>query len=146
MDTFPTVEWVQTLANRLNAQAGYRDSSRNWQGKLVLVALREPGKLPEDVAIGLDPTGGEISDVCSVPDWKNGPAEYTLSARYSVWKDVIRGRHDILFGVMTGKIKVRGSVFKLMLQLKTPEIMLQQMRAIDTVFYDERPSAVGAGE
>lgn len=144
MDTFPTVEWVQTLASRLNALQSYRDSGRNWQGKLVLVALQEAGKLPQDVAIGLDPTGGTIDDVHLVPDWKRGNAAYTLSARYSVWKDVIRGKHDILFGVMTGKIKLRGSVFKLMLQLKTPEIMLEQMRAMDTSFDDERTSSNGA--
>jgi putative sterol carrier protein len=144
MDTFPSVEWVQTLANRLNALPGYQESGRGWRGRLVLVALKDGNKLPEDVAIGLDPTGGVIQDVKRVEDWKHGDAEYTLSARYSVWKDVIQAKYDILFGVMTGKIKVKGSVFKLMLQLKTPEIMLQQMRAMDTAFPDELSRAQGA--
>jgi putative sterol carrier protein len=135
--TFPTVEWVQELADRLNDIPAYRDSSAGWKGTLVLVALAEPGQLQEDVAIGLDPSGGTITEVHRVPDHKTSGASYTLLAKYSVWKNVIKGKHDILFGLMTGKIKLRGSVFKLMLQLKTPAIMLKEMRAMDTAFYDE---------
>ena len=137
---FPSVEWVQALAERLNSLPEYRDSSEGWKGPLALVALAEDGKLPRDVAIGLDPTGGTISDVYEVADYKNADVPYVLSARYSVWKDVIQGKHDILSGVMRGKIRLRGNLFKLMLQLKTPEIMLREMRALRTRFYDETAS------
>jgi putative sterol carrier protein len=135
---FPSVEWVEELAKRLNADTKYRDSSENWKGKLVLVALAQPGMLPNDVAIGLDPTGGTIKDVVVVPDYKTSGAAYTLIAKYSVWKDVLKSKHDILAGVMTGKIKLRGNVFTLMLQLKTPEIMMRVMREMPTRFPDEQ--------
>ncbi len=136
---FPSVEWVQELANRLNAMPAYRDSSENWKGTLALVALAEPGKLEHDVAIGLDPTGGTIRNVHLIADHRQAGANYMLLAKFSVWKNVLNGKHDILSGVMTGKIRLKGEVFKLMLQLKTPEIMVSQMRAMPTRFPDETP-------
>jgi putative sterol carrier protein len=137
MYLYPSVEWVEALADRLNALPAYRDSSENWQGKLALVALAEPGKLKKDFGVIFDPTGGTIRDVREVSDIRNTGADYTLTARYSVWKGVIRDGKDILWSVMTGKIKLKGNVFKLMLQLKTPEIMMREMRALPTKFVDD---------
>lgn len=135
---YPSLEWVRALADRLNAIPEYRDSSENWKGTLALVALAEPGKLEQEMAFSMDPTGGTINNVITLSDFRNNGAEYTLSAPYSVWKNVIIGKHDILFGLMTGKIKLKGNVFKLMLQLKTPEIMLREMRAMPTRFIDDK--------
>ena len=134
---FPSVQWVEELARKLNDMPAYRDSAANWKGKLVLVALAEPGKLDHDVAIGMDPTGGTIHGVHAVEDHENCEAEYVLSAKYSYWKEIIRGKYDVLYAVMTGKVRLRGNVFKLMLQLKTPEIMLHEMRTMATRFADE---------
>jgi putative sterol carrier protein len=131
---FPSLEWTQELANRLNALPEYRESGAGWKGTLALVALAEPGKLKEDEAYCLDPTGGVIKDVRKLPDAKNTNAEYTLIAKYSVWKDVIQGKYDILAGILRGKIRLKGSVFKLMLQMKTPEYVLREMRAMPTQF------------
>lgn len=131
---FPSLEWTQELANRLNAIPEYRDSASTWQGTLALVALADPGKLAADEGYILDPTGGVIKDVKKIPDPKELVAEYTLLAKYSVWKDVIQGKYDILGGILRGKIRLKGSVFKLMLQLKTPEFVLREMRAMPTEF------------
>ena len=130
---FPSLDWAKELAERLNALPEYRDSSENWEGTLVMAVLAEPGKLDRNVAFWLDPTGGSITDVRLV-DHDAERAEYVLLGRYSVWRDIIEGKHDILGGVMTGKIKLRGSVFRLMLQLKTPEIILREMRNVPTEF------------
>jgi putative sterol carrier protein len=137
MHSFPGLEWAQELAARLNALREYRDSSENWKGTLVMAVLAEPGKLPSNVAIGLDPSGGTIRDVRLVPDHSVSEADFVLSAKYSVWKDILLGKHDILSGVMTGKIRVRGNVFRLMLQLKTPDIIIRQMRELPRRFVDE---------
>lgn len=134
---YPSVEWCKELADRLNEVPAYRDSSEGWTGRLVINTLAEEGRLQKGVAVSLDPTGGTIKDIHLLEDVDASDAEYVLSARFSVWKDVIQGKHDILYGLMTGKIKLRGQVFKLMLQLKTPKIMLEQMRAMPTLFMDE---------
>ena len=131
---FPSLEWTQELANRLNALPEYRDSGAGWSGTLALVALAEPGKLSEDAAFSLDPTGGVIKDVKQLPDPKRVTAEYTLLAKYSAWKDIIQGKYDILGGILRGKVRLKGSVFKLMLQMKTPEYVLREMRALPTKF------------
>lgn len=131
---FPSLEWTQELANRLNALPEYRESAVGWEGKLALVTLSDPGKLAADEGYILDPTGGTIKDVAKLSDPKKLVAEYTLLAKYSVWKDVIQGKYDILGGILRGKIRLKGSVFKLMLQLKTPEFVLREMRAMPTKF------------
>lgn len=131
---FPSLEWTQELADRLNALPEYRDSGAGWSGVLALVTLAEPGKLSDDVGFSLDPTGGVIKDVKKLDDLKATGAEYTLTAKYSVWKDIIQGKYDILSGILRGKVRLRGSVFKLMLQMKTPEYVLREMRAMPTRF------------
>ncbi len=131
---FPSLEWTQELADRLNALPDYRESGANWSGVLALVTLAEPGKLAEDVAFSLDPTGGVIKDVKKLADARAAGAEYTLVAKYSVWKEIIQGKYDILSGILRGKVRLRGSVFKLMLQMKTPEYVLREMRAMPTDF------------
>lgn len=133
MFTFPSLEWTQELANRLNALPEYRASGEGWVGRLALISLAD-GNLKEDVGFVLDPTGGVIKDVKKVPDTKKIDAEYTLLAKQGVWKDVITGKYDILAGILRGKIKLKGSVFKLMLQMKTPEFVLREMRAMPTKF------------
>lgn len=130
---FPSLEWTQELANRLNALPEYGDSASGWKGTLALVALAEPGRLAEDAGFVMDPTGGVIKDVKAF-DAKNGRADYLLRAKFSVWKDVIEGKYDILAGILRGKIRLKGSVFKLMLQMKTPEFVLREMRAMPTKF------------
>jgi putative sterol carrier protein len=137
MHVFPGLDWAQELAKRLNALPEYRDSSEGWKGTLLMTVLSEPGKLPSDVAIGLDPTGGTIRNVHLVESPTASSADFVLSAKYSVWKDILLGKHDILGGVMTGKIRVRGNVFRLMLQLKTPDIIIREMRGLPRRFADE---------
>jgi len=131
---FPSLEWTQELARRLNALPEYRESGAGWSGTLALIALADPGKLPEDRGFMLDPTGGVIKDVHEIADPKNVQAEYTLLAKYSAWKDVIQGKYDILGGILRGKVRLKGSVFKLMLQMKTPEYVLREMRGMPTKF------------
>lgn len=134
---YPSIEWVEQLAERLNDMPEYRDSSELWQGSIVLAAQAQPGLLEEDFAVSLDPTGGKITDIHRVADHEDCDAAFVLFGPYSVWKDIINGEHDIMHGVMNGLIKLRGNVFQLMLQLKTPKIMLEQMRTMPTRFVDE---------
>jgi putative sterol carrier protein len=138
MHLFPGLEWAQELGRRLNALPEYRDSSENWNGTLVMAVLAEPGKLDKDVAIGLDPSGGLIRDVHLVGDLKKERADFVLEGKYSFWKGVLNGQHDILGGVVTGKVRLRGNVFRLMLQLKTPDIIIREMRNLPRKFVDEQ--------
>ncbi|WP_394829532.1 SCP2 sterol-binding domain-containing protein [Pendulispora albinea] len=133
---FPSLEWAQELANRLNARTDYRDSSENWKGTLVMSIMAEPGQLASDVNIALDPTGGTIKDVHLTDEAGKKQATFTLLGKYPVWKDILAGKYDILTAVMMGKIKLRGHLFRLMLQLKTPEIILKEMRGMPSRFAD----------
>jgi putative sterol carrier protein len=137
MHLFPGLQWAEELAKRLNSLTEYRDSSENWKGTLVMAVLGEPGKLDKDVAIGLDPTGGVIRDVRLVDNHKTAPVDFVLAGKYSFWKDVLLGKHDIIGGVVTGKVRLRGNVFRLMLQLKTPDIIIREMRELPRKFIDE---------
>ena|SRR6188768_3667075 len=137
MHLFPGLEWAQELGKRLNALPEYRDSSEKWSGTLVMAVLAEPGKLDKDVAIGLDPTGGLIRDVHLVENHKTAAVDFVLAGKYSFWKGVLNGKHDILSGVVTGKVRLRGNVFRLMLQLKTPDIIIREMRNLPRLFVDE---------
>lgn len=133
---FPSLPWAEELARRLNSLPEYKDSGANWKGTLVMAVLAEPGKLASDCNIALDPTGGVIKNVHLVDEVGRKAADFTLLAKFSVWKDVVQGKHDILAGVIRGKIKLRGQLFRLMLQLKTPEIIMREMQNMPSRFPD----------
>ena len=133
---FPSLEWAQELARRLNEQPKYKESAMSWKGTLVMAVLAEPGKLAADCNIALDPTGGTITDVHLADEAQRNKADFTLLAKYSVWKDIVLGKYDILGAVITGKMRLKGQLFRLMLQLKTPEITLQEMRNMPSRFPD----------
>lgn len=134
---FPSLEWAQELARRLNSLPEYKDAGGNWKGTLVLAMTAEPGKLEKDCNLAMDPTGGTINNVHLAEEQDLKKYDYVMSGRYSVWKDVVKGKHDILAGVIRGKIKLKGQLWKLMLQLKTPEITLREMRNMPSRFPDE---------
>ncbi len=110
---FPSNEWIVELSNLLNRSPSYESSAKDWEGDFIFVvepdeSYSETGYLFLGLRHGKS-TGGAL---LATPDER--PAEYEISAPYSVWRKVIEGELDPIQGMMMRKLKLKGNLMKIM--------------------------------
>jgi len=106
-----TTPWTATWVERINASPAFRSAAASWEGGLVL-EMKGAG---ERRAVFADLWHGECrgARVASAED--QAQARFVISADASTWKRLLEDRLDILFAVMTGKLRLeRGSAAELL--------------------------------
>ena len=77
MAVFPSTEWVEAFAERINASATYRDAAATWEGAIAFVFLAEPDRgVPADVWALLDLWHGGCRSARIVGPDEGGAAPY----------------------------------------------------------------------
>ncbi len=110
---FPSDEWIKTLRDRLNASESYQRSAKDWEGDFVFViepddAYPDRSYLLLELYHGSSP-GASLLDPDNLPE-----TEFTLKAPFSTWRKVIEGKLDPIQGMMTGQLKLKGNLMKIM--------------------------------
>jgi len=110
---FPSGEWIFEVRDLLNASESYQRSAKDWEGDFIFVvepdeAFSETAYLHLQLYHGKSP-GAAVVDVENLPE-----TEYTLSAPFSTWRKVIDGKLDPIQGMMTGQLKLKGDLMKIM--------------------------------
>src|SRR6478752_4105616 len=110
---FPSDEWVDAWVHAANADPGFRESGRDWEGS-VGVVLRD---LPAQAGGGghrylrLAGRNGHWEDWALNSDEKTiSGTLFVLTGGYGRWKQVIRGELNPLKAIVKGKIRVRGDL------------------------------------
>ena len=110
---FPSNEWIVELSRLLNESPSYERSAKDWEGDFVFVV--EPGGGFSEFAylfLGLRHGKSTGAALMAAPDER--PAEYRISAPYTVWRRVIEGDLDPIQGMMMRKLKLEGNLMKIM--------------------------------
>ncbi|NWF63217.1 MAG: SCP2 sterol-binding domain-containing protein [Chloroflexi bacterium] len=107
---FPSVEWLQTLEQKLNLDAVHAEIAKNWEGDLFF-SIEPAGNLKEPVMFYLDLWHGS----CRKTEYKADPANYpnpafTLTARYDDITAILSGKLNPMTAMMTMKLKVNGNM------------------------------------
>jgi putative sterol carrier protein len=106
-----TTPWTETWAERLNSSSTFRSAAASWEGGLVL-EMRGEG---ERRAVFADLWHGECRAARLAGADDHAQARFVISAEASTWKRLLEDRLDILFAVMTGKLRLeRGSPAELL--------------------------------
>jgi len=110
---FPSGEWIFEVRDLLNASESYQRSAKDWEGDFIFVvepdeAFSETAYLHLQLYHGKSP-GAAVVDAENLPE-----TEYTLSAPFSTWRKVIDGKLDPIQGMMTGQLKLKGDLMKIM--------------------------------
>ncbi|MBW1989355.1 MAG: SCP2 sterol-binding domain-containing protein [Deltaproteobacteria bacterium] len=134
---FPSIEWFQALADELNSSDEYKKAASKYEGALCLEVLKEPGMLEEDIYGYVDPYHGEIREFCIMESPDEKETEFQVSGPYSTWKEIVKGNLDPMQAIMKGKLKVRGSMAKLLKEVKASQAMLKSLKNIPTRYLDE---------
>jgi putative sterol carrier protein len=105
MAKFFTEPYFQDLAERLNADAEWRKKAEGLTSKVVATVT------DRDFSALLDIENGEVK--ASEVDAET-PADFKFEADYDVWKASAQGEGDLTTLVMTGRMRFRGSMSKIM--------------------------------
>lgn len=110
---FPSDEWIRELSRQLNASADYERAAKDWEGDFLFVV--EPDQAFSDTAyLYLGLYHGKSPDAVMESDPSSRKVEFTISAPFSTWRQVIEGKLEPIQGMMTRKLKLQGTMMKIM--------------------------------
>ncbi|MBN1137812.1 MAG: SCP2 sterol-binding domain-containing protein [Anaerolineae bacterium] len=110
---FPSDEWIKALMVELNKSEAYHKSAKTWEGDFYFIAT--PGdSLTEPVIMYMDLWHGDCRAAGVVADESEKAPEFRISASLAVWRKVIEKKLDPIQGLMTGQLKLKGNMVKIM--------------------------------
>ena len=130
---FPSDEWIKELSKQLNASESYERSAHDWEGDFIFTV--EPDDAYPDAAyLFLSLLHGKSPDAALVASPDERPAEFTLSAPFSTWRQVIEGKLNPIQGMMTRKLKLSGNMMKIMRYPKAAQEIVSCCALVPTDF------------
>ena len=111
--TFPSGEWMKVLAEEVNRSELYRKAAAKWEGDFYFIVEPGPG-LAEPVILYIDLWHGEAREAGMVVDEGAKDPEFVVRAPVGVWQQVIEKKLDAIQALMTGRLKLAGTMSKVM--------------------------------
>ncbi|MGD2247581.1 MAG: SCP2 sterol-binding domain-containing protein [Candidatus Methanofastidiosia archaeon] len=127
-------EYLKEAQKRINEDSTYKDLAKTIEDTYTLVMKAEPDKgVPESVVLGFKISKGEMTDV-----WKgNKKSDFTLTASYGNFVDILTGNLNITRAFVTRKLKIKGSLARLLKTSKATERFVEVLQSIPTEFEGE---------
>jgi putative sterol carrier protein len=137
---FPSKEWLDAYAERINRSAEYKEAAATWEGDICYVFEPEPERgVTEEVWAWLDLWHGECREArYGVPPEEGEKAKFIIRAPYSRWKEVIKKELDPIKGMMQGKLKLKGDLPTIVRYVKAANELVNLAGTVPTEFADER--------
>ena len=110
---FPSDEWIKAMMEVVNESEAYRKSATKWEGDFYFVVEPGPG-LPEPSVLYIDLWHGESRSACEVADESEKDPEFVIRAPVTTWRRVIEKKLDPIQGMITGQLKLSGTMSKIM--------------------------------
>jgi hypothetical protein len=128
---FSSMEYLEEVRRRTNADEEHRRLTAEESDSYTMIMRKEPEKgISEDIVVGYRIHGGEISDI-----WEGQKdTDFTLSAKYGIWVDILRGKLDPVKALSLRRLKVKGNFFKLLKGSDSTLRWVEILRSIPTEF------------
>jgi putative sterol carrier protein len=110
---FPSDEWIKAMKDEVNRSEAYRKAAAKWEGDFYFISEPGPG-VPETVVLYIDLWHGEARSAHEVADESEMSPEFTIRAPVSTWRRVIEKKLDPIQGMITGQLKLKGTMSKIM--------------------------------
>ena len=130
---FPSDEWIKALMVELNHSESYKKAAKTWEGDFYFIATPE-GALTQPVILYMDLWHGECREAMAVADESAKKPEFRISAPISVWRKVIEKKLDPIQGMMTGQLKLKGTMMKIMRAPKAAAELVNCCTLVPTEF------------
>lgn len=138
MPVYPSEEWVKAVQDALNASRQYEKVAKKWKGALIVEILPEEGILEEPAYLYINPAAGKVQEACQLKSLDEKDAPYVMTAKYSIWKDILNGKYDGTQAIMKGKMKLKGNMQEMMKNVAASQVMMNEMKKVETIFLDEQ--------
>lgn len=127
-------EYCKEAKKRVNEDAHYEELAKKVDDSYTLILGAEPGKgVEESVVIGFTILHGKMTDI-----WRGEKkTSFILSAPYGVFVDILTGNLDVNRAFITRKLKIKGSLARLLKTAKATERFVEVLRTIPAVFEGE---------
>lgn len=127
-------EYLQEAKKRLNEDATYADLAKDVEDSYTLVFQAEPAKgIDESLVLGFQISHGKMTDAW-LGDKKT---DFILSAPYGVFVDILTGNLNVTKAFITRKLKIKGSLARLLKTSKATERFVDVLRTIPAEFEGE---------
>jgi putative sterol carrier protein len=134
MPRFPSDEWVQEYAKKLNENQAYREAGKTWEGDITFVVEKDES-FPQNAYIYLDLYHGECRRAQYADSADQVPkAVYAYKGSYSNWRKLIDNQIDPIQGLLTGKFRLDGSLMEIMKYIRAAKEMVGTATAVQTEF------------
>jgi putative sterol carrier protein len=110
---FPSDEWIKAFRDVINESEAYRKSAAKWEGDFYFIAEPGPG-LSEAVVLYIDLWHGDARDAYEVAGEDAMSPEFVIRAPVNTWRRVIEKKLDPIQGMITGQLKLKGTMSKIM--------------------------------
>jgi putative sterol carrier protein len=110
---FPSDEWIKALMDEVNKSEAYRKSATKWEGDFYFICEPGPG-VPEPVVLYIDLWHGEARSAGAVAEMGEKNPEFIIRAPLNTWRRVIEKKLDPIQGMVTGQLKLKGTMSKIM--------------------------------
>jgi putative sterol carrier protein len=114
---FPSEDWLKAFVDEVNTSEAYRKAAATWEGDFYFVIEPGPG-FQKDVALYIDLWHGEARSGAMVADESEKSPEFIIRAPINTWRRVIEKKLDPIQGMITGQLKLKGTLSKIM---RTPK-------------------------
>lgn len=131
--TFPSDEWVKAFVVAINNSEPYRKAAATWEGDFYFIV--EPGSgVPEQAVLYVDLWHGEARSGGMLADESEKNPEFVIRAPIGTWRRVIEKKLDPIQGMVTGQLKLKGTLSKIMRAPKAAAELVNCATKVPTEF------------
>jgi putative sterol carrier protein len=136
---YPSDEWIKELSRILNEDPEFKDVAGDFSGKFIFQIEAEAGKLDQTAFLSVRVNDGTTSEAKALSSLDECPdADYVVSGKYSVWKNVVQGKQEPLRAIMTRKLRlVKGKQLKLLKEVKLALKIMNSSAGMDVDYPDD---------
>lgn len=126
-------EWGRRVAAAINASAAYRRAAPDWRDSLGLEMDEAPPGAPRRAVLELGE--GACHAVHTGDAARAADAAFLLRAGRAEWREVLAGRLEPMWGVMSGRLRLeRGSLAALLPFAQAARLLVEAVASVDALF------------
>ena len=131
---FGSKEYLKEVMKRSNADEKYLELTKGENASYTFVIQAEPQKgVEKDIILGYTVEAGVTTDI-----WLGErKTDFTISGKYGVWVNILTGKSGVTKAFLMRKLRVRGSLMKILKLSAATERWLEILRTIPTEFHGE---------
>jgi putative sterol carrier protein len=135
---FPSQEWVDELVKIATSIPELVEIGKSWTYGGIITIMEPDENLNETWKAFFSIDRGVVKEAKIIEDEKQYNPAFTIRAKYSVWKGIVRGELDPIQAFLRGAIKVDGNIGILMQYMAFIRKFIDVLQKVPSYFPDEK--------